>query len=119
MLACFDNFCKSDPSDGITPVDVEAERVLKFRFVFWDVLPYKIIATHTSETSVDNYFTQQYIPEDISELHTHRRENLKSHEIVLVSQNRCHIQKFCVTFEVFVFKMLINCTKVCEVCLMS
>jgi hypothetical protein len=33
----------------------------------------------TSETSVDNYFTRQYNPEDISELHTRRRENLKSH----------------------------------------
>jgi hypothetical protein len=36
-------------------------------------------AARTSETSVDNYFTQQYIPEDNSELHTRRRENLKSH----------------------------------------
>jgi hypothetical protein len=27
-------------------------------------------AARTSETSVDNYFTQQYIPEDKSELHT-------------------------------------------------
>jgi hypothetical protein len=36
-------------------------------------------ATRTSETSVDNYFTQPYIPEDKSELHTRRRENLKSH----------------------------------------
>jgi hypothetical protein len=36
-------------------------------------------ASRTSETSVDNYFTQQYIPEDKSELHTRRRENLKSH----------------------------------------
>jgi len=35
-------------------------------------------AERTSETSVDNYFTRQYIPEDISE-HTRRRENLKSH----------------------------------------
>jgi hypothetical protein len=33
----------------------------------------------TSETSVDNYFTRQYIPEDKSELHSRRRENLKSH----------------------------------------
>jgi hypothetical protein len=32
----------------------------------------------TFETSVDNYFTRQYIPEDNSELHTRRRENLKS-----------------------------------------
>jgi hypothetical protein len=34
---------------------------MEFRFVFWDVLPCKII--------VDNYFTLQYIPEDKSELH--------------------------------------------------
>jgi hypothetical protein len=51
---------------------------MKFRFVFWDVLPCKIIAlmmeaAHTSETSVDNYFTLQYIPEDKSELHADRR----------------------------------------------
>jgi hypothetical protein len=36
-------------------------------------------AARTSETSVDNYFTRQYIPEDKSELHTRHRENLKSH----------------------------------------
>jgi hypothetical protein len=36
-------------------------------------------AVRTSETSVDNHFTQQYIPEDNSEHHTRRRENLKSH----------------------------------------
>jgi hypothetical protein len=47
---------------------------MKFRFVFWDVLPCKIIAALmmevecTSETSVDNYFTRQYIPENKSEL---------------------------------------------------
>jgi hypothetical protein len=40
-------------------------------------------AARTSETSVDNYFTRQYIPEDISELHTHRRENLKSHILIM------------------------------------
>jgi hypothetical protein len=34
-------------------------------------------AARTSETSVDNYFTRQYIQEDNSELHTRRRENLK------------------------------------------
>jgi hypothetical protein len=33
----------------------------------------------TSETSVDKNFTRQYIPEDNSEHHTRRRENLKSH----------------------------------------
>jgi hypothetical protein len=36
-------------------------------------------AARTSETSVDDYFTRQYIPEDNSGLHTRRRENLKSH----------------------------------------
>jgi hypothetical protein len=36
-------------------------------------------AARTSETSVDNYFTRQYNPEDKSELHSRRRENLKSH----------------------------------------
>jgi hypothetical protein len=36
-------------------------------------------AARTSETSVDNYFTRQYIPEDKSELYTRRRENWKSH----------------------------------------
>jgi hypothetical protein len=41
---------------------------MKFRFVLWDILPCKIIvialmreAARTSETSVDNYFTRQYI----------------------------------------------------------
>jgi hypothetical protein len=41
-------------------------------------------AARTSETSVDNHFTRQYIPEDSSELHTRRRENLKSQIIQLV-----------------------------------
>jgi hypothetical protein len=36
-------------------------------------------AARTSETSVDNYFTRQYIPEDNFELHTRRSENFKSH----------------------------------------
>jgi hypothetical protein len=31
-------------------------------------------AAHVSETSVDNYFTWQYIPEDESELQTHLLE---------------------------------------------
>jgi hypothetical protein len=31
---------------------------------------------------VDNHFTRQYNPEDSSEHHTRRRENLKSHIIV-------------------------------------
>jgi hypothetical protein len=36
-------------------------------------------AVRTSETSVDNNFTRQYIPEDNSEHHTRLRENLKCH----------------------------------------
>jgi hypothetical protein len=38
-------------------------------------------AARTSEMSVDNYFTRQYIPEGKYELHTCRRENLKSHKV--------------------------------------
>jgi hypothetical protein len=41
-------------------------------------------AVRTSETSVDNHFTRQYIPEDNSEHHIRRRENLKSHLLYLV-----------------------------------
>jgi hypothetical protein len=41
-------------------------------------------AARTSETSVDNYFTRQYIPEYDSELHTRRGENLKSHKSMKV-----------------------------------
>jgi hypothetical protein len=43
-------------------------------------------AARTSETSVDNYFTRQYIPEDNSELHIRRRENLKSHTINMIRE---------------------------------
>jgi hypothetical protein len=48
-------------------------------------------AARTSETSIDNYFTRQYIPEDNSELHIRRRENLKCHkvEILRLLDNRC------------------------------
>jgi hypothetical protein len=41
-------------------------------------------AARTSETSVDDYFTRQYIPEDNSELHTRHHENLKSYDLVLI-----------------------------------
>jgi hypothetical protein len=54
---------------------------MMFRAVFWVVLPFKMIVDRrfrgayclhhqgsgTSETSVDNHFTRQYIPEDNSE----------------------------------------------------
>jgi hypothetical protein len=33
---------------------------------------------------VDNHFTRQYNPEDSSEHHTRRRENLKSHILTLL-----------------------------------
>jgi hypothetical protein len=49
-------------------------------------------AARTSETSVDNYFTRQYIPEDKSELHTRRRENSKSHIWRLMSITLINIQ---------------------------
>jgi hypothetical protein len=44
-------------------------------------------AARTSETSVDNYFTRQYVPEDNYELHTRRRENLKSHIFFYLFRN--------------------------------
>jgi hypothetical protein len=47
---------------------------LMFRIVFWDVLLCKMV--------VDHHFTRQYIPEDNSEHHTLRRENLKSHVLI-------------------------------------
>jgi hypothetical protein len=40
---------------------------MMFRIVFWDIL--QMEAVRTSETSVDNHFTRQYIPEDNSEHH--------------------------------------------------
>jgi len=45
---------------------------------------------------VDNHFTRQYIPEDSSEHHTRRRENLKSDNIVsseLLFQTQLCIQQ--------------------------
>jgi hypothetical protein len=42
-------------------------------------MPPMMEAVRSSQTSVDNNFTRQYIPEDNSEHHTRRRENLKSH----------------------------------------
>jgi hypothetical protein len=44
-------------------------------------------AARTSETSVDNHFTRQYNPEDSSEHHTRRRENLKSHLKIRLNLN--------------------------------
>jgi hypothetical protein len=48
-------------------------------------------AVRTSETSVANHFTRQYIPEDNSEHHTRHRENLKSQTVILVATvNDCN-----------------------------
>jgi hypothetical protein len=45
-------------------------------------------AVRTSETSVDNHSTRQYNPEDSSEHHTRRRENLKSHMMIYLAYVR-------------------------------
>jgi hypothetical protein len=58
-----------------------------FRIVFW-----MMEAVRTSETSVDNHFTRQYIPEDNSEHHIRRRENLKSHMVNSPYQNVPSVQ---------------------------
>jgi hypothetical protein len=49
-------------------------------------------AARTSETSVDNHFTRQYNPEDSSEHHTRRRENLKSQTIVIISNPKLSVE---------------------------
>jgi hypothetical protein len=56
-----------------------------FRVVFWFLMMEEV---RTSETSFDNHFTRQYNPEDNSEHHTRRRENLKSHPSVNFLQSR-------------------------------
>jgi hypothetical protein len=48
-------------------------------------------AARTSETSVDNHFTRQYNPEDSSEHHTRRRENLKSHTGTIMLLWKCNM----------------------------
>jgi hypothetical protein len=71
---------------------------MMFIVVFWVILPCKMIvdrrhsslmreAVRTSVTAVDNHFTRQYNPEDNSEHHTRRRENLKSHKNVVSSKS--------------------------------
>jgi hypothetical protein len=53
-------------------------------------------AVRTSEMSVDNHFTWQYIPEDNSEHHTRRRENLKSH----IEQSLLVIRQFFIVHDI-------------------
>jgi hypothetical protein len=54
------------------------------RAVFWVILPCKMI--------VDNHFTRQCNPEDSSEHHTRRRENLKSHTANLYTDSNIQNQ---------------------------
>jgi hypothetical protein len=52
-------------------------------------------AARTSETSGDIQLkTRKYIPED-SEVHTRRRENLKSHDVTDVRVAACHKNLLC------------------------
>jgi hypothetical protein len=60
---------------------VQVELPLHFKKVIYTCSELMMEAVRTSETSVDNYCTRQYNPEDNSEHHTRRRENLKSHII--------------------------------------
>jgi hypothetical protein len=64
-----------------------------FSVVFWDILPLlsslMMEAVRTSETSVDNNFTRQYMPEDNTEHHTSHRENLKSHHGASLKFHSC------------------------------
>jgi hypothetical protein len=71
-----------------TKLPILKSKSLMFRAVFWVVLPCKMIVDrrfrgayclHHQGTSVDKHFSRQYNPEDSSEHHTRRRENLKSH----------------------------------------
>jgi hypothetical protein len=70
-------------------------------------------AARTSETSADNYFTRQYIPEDNSELHTRRRENLKSHILktirnLVTKSNSKLCVKFCLSLSLSLREMDLN-----------
>jgi hypothetical protein len=51
-------------------------------------------AARTSETSVDNYFTQQYVPEDNSELQILKPSlmELNLSELALISFNLTHFK---------------------------
>jgi hypothetical protein len=48
-------------------------------------------AAHTYETSVDNYFTRQYIPEDKSELHSAHVRHVSCHAYSCVGRVRFQI----------------------------
>jgi hypothetical protein len=105
-LSCSTEMSCSSEFHLLKPSFVLFKRVMSFRFVFWDVLPYKLIVDRHlrgtfclhhqgDETSVDNYFTRQYIPEDKSELNTRRRENLKSHGVMSCSTEMSCSSELC------------------------
>jgi hypothetical protein len=70
-----------DPKGFESSNTTQSSLPIEVNYVRFQVLTSLMEAVRTSETSVDNYFTRQYIPEDNSELHTRRRENLKSHKV--------------------------------------
>jgi hypothetical protein len=49
-------------------------------------------AIRSSETSVNKISTRRHIQED-GILHNHRRENLKSHEIIAITPKSCIVNK--------------------------
>jgi hypothetical protein len=70
-------------------------------------------AVCTSETSVDNHFTRQYNPEDSSEHHTRRRENLKSHISELLTASIVRV----LTKTVSTFEMLVSFYQMTWLCI--
>jgi hypothetical protein len=54
---------------------------MMFRTVFWDVLPCKMIVDRRLRGAYCLHHQGWVIPEDNSEHHTRRRENLKSHRV--------------------------------------
>jgi hypothetical protein len=71
-------------------------------------------AARTSETSADNYFTRQYIPEDNSELHTRRCENLKSHGLHLSSLSKITIDSLEVAPSIIRSPVFGSCAMLCN-----
>jgi hypothetical protein len=82
-----------------------------------------IEAVRTSETSVDNHFTRQYNPEDSSEHHTRRRENLKSHNILFLARytnsTRCNFQIGSLRLVLLLFSLLSTTCTVVRTALMK
>jgi hypothetical protein len=73
-----------------------------FRIVFWDVLPCKIVviaeAVRTPETSVGNYFTRQYIPEDNSERSLRGSLYITFHIGLLTLISFLHVAEICTSY---------------------